>query len=351
MSIRTFGRRRAFTLIELLVVIAIIALLMAVLLPALSRAREVSKRTSCGMNVGSIAKSVITYAEGNKGNFPTPAHTTAAVSCTMVGDRRDYADGAATLGGPYTIENQSSMRGYFKLLMGGSRAYCQPKQWICPSASYAVTSGTDVEKQNTAGTGYSKVYDFDGATGTPEPSKYCYSTQVTMKSANASNSLGGAVAPGGSVQGYTPNVGTQDPRKAVAADRNPYSNTVGSTKTGAPDMMGEVTYTAGVGNGATPPPTGSEFTPDASGNIVALTLPKANSRNHEQEGQNVSYMDGSCRWSKVSLAGADGDFLWGPTQLVAQKLLPLEPEKGSRYGAMRSGSDTSTFGTDSLLIP
>lgn len=59
-----------FTLIEILVVISVIALLMAVLLPALNRARELGRRTVCMANVRRLAISMRLYLDGNEGKFP-----------------------------------------------------------------------------------------------------------------------------------------------------------------------------------------------------------------------------------------------------------------------------------------
>ncbi|MGH2270911.1 type II secretion system protein [Anaerohalosphaeraceae bacterium U12dextr] len=62
--------RRAFTLIELLVVIAIIALLMAVIVPSLNKAKIAAQKTICVNNVRSQALGVRLYAEQNDGIVP-----------------------------------------------------------------------------------------------------------------------------------------------------------------------------------------------------------------------------------------------------------------------------------------
>ncbi len=59
------NRRRGFTLIELLVVIAVIALLMAILMPALARAREQAKLRICLSNLSQLQLAWAMYADAN----------------------------------------------------------------------------------------------------------------------------------------------------------------------------------------------------------------------------------------------------------------------------------------------
>ncbi len=64
------GKKQGFTLIELLVVIAIIAILAALLLPALSRARERARLTNCLGNLKQIGLAMRMYADDNDGWLP-----------------------------------------------------------------------------------------------------------------------------------------------------------------------------------------------------------------------------------------------------------------------------------------
>ncbi len=387
--------RRGFTLIELLVVVAIIALLISILLPSLSRARELSKRTICGANTGSIVKSCLIYAEANKGPLPTPAHDSslaaaAAVSATVVGERRTSPDRWTSGTNPAivaTYNNNSSTRGYFKLLIGGARSYVQAKQMSCPTARNSLghlAKGSDVEWTDTGNVmllGANKLhkyYDFSGYNTSPavsgttsqgEPIEFSYSTQVTLK-----NTLtGGPVSP--LVYGSTPS-NTQDPRKAIIADRNPYCNNITIAANTPPPVgtqRGNVTYIAKQKTlGASAPPTGAAD--DAAAGTKAFTVAgtdpyqnlrsrAANSRNHNKEGQNVGYLDGHSIWKQHALVGADDDFIWGTQQYTAAGQtsgIPLEPISSAALVAVWGGAAGGSLGTlrsppsyqtDSILIP
>ena len=81
-----------FTLIELLVVIAIIAVLAALLLPALARAKYTGMRTSCINNIRQQYLSRILYADDNSGKLPA----TMTSRLTITAPRRMRARASLT---------------------------------------------------------------------------------------------------------------------------------------------------------------------------------------------------------------------------------------------------------------
>ena len=167
------SQHRGFTLIELLVVISIIALLIAILLPSLARAKELANRAVCSANVRGIIQSMTIYAQTNGNVFPCVQGGATAGGYIKP---EFVATASATTPTAGTLLSSTSP-GYYSTssVSGGDVLACMwilvlqnaitPKSFICPSDP-AATSPSQQFYPNSTSTPPSVFANFNQGSGT-----------------------------------------------------------------------------------------------------------------------------------------------------------------------------------------
>jgi len=293
--------RKGFTLIELLVVVAIIALLIAILIPSLGRAKELANRSACGASLTGILKAANLYSASNNDQFPVVFNGTALkyTSPSSTGG----ANGVAGSAGNATV----AIAGYFNAstFAAGDPMAClwilvlsgnvSPKQFVCKSdpASPTVSDQTD-----STGLYY---YTFGETQGNAIAEAYSYSIAYPWT--------------GGGAQGTGTNpVGaywrsTVDSSLPIASDMAPLNN------------------------------SGSNPTKNVTTSKGGLNAPKVyNSQNHTGgEGQNIAFADTHVEFTTSPYVGQSGDNIWttgtsGAQSIIsAQKTIPAEPTNSNPF--------------------
>jgi len=124
-------KSRAFTLVELLVVIGIIAVLVAILLPALQQARRQASAVQCASNMKQLAMGMLMYIQQNKGKHPPSAIA-------------DGAPGSGAYERGWWWANELVKQKYVNApnsMQSGTRDLSGPSVFRCPEGLQDLSSG------------------------------------------------------------------------------------------------------------------------------------------------------------------------------------------------------------------
>ena len=144
--------RRAFTLVELLVVIGIIAILISILMPALSRVRNQALSVSCANNMRQLYNICLMFSTDNKGRLPSPSIPNGDdASNAEVQKHRIWACPPPQFGGQWGIADVKA--GVIANYVPGEQARLD--LIMCPGDNGEVTQGGGAAQRDNRNISYS----------------------------------------------------------------------------------------------------------------------------------------------------------------------------------------------------
>lgn len=113
---------RAFTILELLVVISVVAILTAILMPALARVREAGERMQCASNMRQVACAIIDYSDDHRDRLPALDYTAQHAMVQRFGEAMALSDATGR-----------KADGLGRLVLGKNGGYLgDPRVLYCP---------------------------------------------------------------------------------------------------------------------------------------------------------------------------------------------------------------------------